>query len=895
MTLIHQCPDISELEALLNGQLSDESEIQLRDHIESCGNCQQRIDELDAGDASLPGLGEHLGGPSDTLDSALQVAIEEINSISRDGGLDPVVNRSATSLNFLSCSDAPDSIGRLGRYEISDIIGRGGMGLVLKGYDPQLKRVVAIKVLSPELASNPNARKRFRREGQAAAAVSHDHVVTIHGVDEANGLPHLVMEYVSGQSLQDRIDQDGPLELKEILRIGMQAASGLAAAHAQGLVHRDIKPANILLENGVERVKITDFGLARAVDDVHITRQGVVAGTPEYMSPEQAQSEPVDHRSDLFSLGCVLYVMCTGRPPFRAESTVAMIRRVCDHEPRAIREVNADIPDPLANLVSKLLAKDSDDRLQSASEVSELLGKYLAHVQQPETNPCPEDTALLCDPSEHALELANSHRMRIVFAAILLVTMVGLSVSEGTGVTTVAMTVIRLVRGEGTLVIEVTDPEVSVALNGDDLIISGAGLKELRLPVGQYELEAKRNGRKLKQELVTIARDDRSVIRISTEATSRSLSVRNVDAPLGIPSYDGQSFTFVDWETGDLAIHDLGTGQVRRLTQNGRWTGQFAGDSKVSRAGNQVAYVWVDETASSKPVSLRVVSLNDDAATPRHVFSDDALTELSLLDWSPNEKVVLVELQRGIQDHQIGLIEIESGDFKALKRLGRRNAGACFFSPDGRYVVYDLAAEDEGVNRDIFVMDLETSQESAIVQQAGTDYVLGWTPSGRHVLFNSDRTGNWDSWVIRVSDGQADGSAKPLKLQIGPIQPLGFTQSGTFFYAAQTPNSNIYSAAISPDTGQLSAPPEKLVTSFIGRNQAPAWSPDGKRFSYVSRRGPFAARWRAPWTLVIHSEGTETHNEFSLDFITPWNWLWPRWHPCEAVIACFLFCGVGVI
>src|SRR5437588_6254974 len=145
-----------------------------------------------------------------------------------------------------------------------------------------------------------------------------------HAVEEAGPVPYLVMEYVRGSSLQDRLDQSGPLELKEILRIGMQIASGLAAAHAQGLVHRDIKPANILLENGVERVKLTDFGLARAVDDASLTQSGVVAGTPMYMSPEQADGLPVDCRSDLFSLGSVLYAMCTGRPPFRAPSAVAV-------------------------------------------------------------------------------------------------------------------------------------------------------------------------------------------------------------------------------------------------------------------------------------------------------------------------------------------------------------------------------------------------------------------------------------------------------------------------------------------------------------------------------------------------------------------------------------------
>src|SRR5262249_52001675 len=146
-------------------------------------------------------------------------------------------------------------------------------------------------------------------------------------------------------SLQERIDREGPLELAEILRIGMQVASGLAAAHAQGVIHRDVKPANILLENGVERVKLTDFGLARALDAASMTQSGVVTGTPQYMAPEQARGEPVDHRADLFSLGSVLYAMCTGRSPFRAETTMAVLRRVAEDQPRSIREVNPAVPD----------------------------------------------------------------------------------------------------------------------------------------------------------------------------------------------------------------------------------------------------------------------------------------------------------------------------------------------------------------------------------------------------------------------------------------------------------------------------------------------------------------------------------------------------------------------
>ena len=195
------------------------------------------------------------------------------------------------------------------------MVGRGGMGTVFRAFDERLHRVVAIKVMAAGLAATATARQRFTREARAAAAVCHEHVVTIHAVEEEHRPPFLVMQYVEGASVQEKLNRWGALPTTEILRIGMQAASGLAAAHAHGLVHRDIKPANILLEGNVERVKITDFGLARAADDASLSQSGVIAGTPLYMSPEQAEGARIDHRSDLFSLGSVLYAACTGRAP----------------------------------------------------------------------------------------------------------------------------------------------------------------------------------------------------------------------------------------------------------------------------------------------------------------------------------------------------------------------------------------------------------------------------------------------------------------------------------------------------------------------------------------------------------------------------------------------------
>jgi serine/threonine-protein kinase len=189
------------------------------------------------------------------------------------------------------------------------------------------------------------------------------------------------MEYIAGVTLEDRIKKGGPPELREVLRVGMQVARGLAAAHRQGLIHRDVKPANILLENGVQRVKITDFGLACAA--AALAEHEVIAGTPAYMAPCQARGEPLTECSDLFSLGAVLYALCTGRPPFGGDTTAAVLKSVCEDTPRPIRATRPDLPEDLCDLIGKLLAKDPGDRFGSAREVADLLTDQLAWAQKP--------------------------------------------------------------------------------------------------------------------------------------------------------------------------------------------------------------------------------------------------------------------------------------------------------------------------------------------------------------------------------------------------------------------------------------------------------------------------------------------------------------------------------
>ena len=313
--------------------------------------------------------------------ASLAIAQTVLNSL--DSSLTVARNPGRTEvselLGFLSPTEWPEALGRIGHYEVLEIVGTGAFGIVLRAMDVALNRVVAVKVLAPQLAASASSRQRFVREARSAAAVRHENVVQVYAVEE-QPLPYLVMEFVSGETLQRRLDRTGRLPVSEVVEIGRQIANGLAAAHAIGLIHRDVKPANVFLEEAsgspsTPSIKLLDFGLARAVDDVGMTQSGMIIGTPLYMSPEQARSEPLDHRADLFSLGSVLYAMTTRHSPFRADNTLVTLKRVAEEAPQPIEELAPETPRWLCDLITKLLAKNPSERIQSAREASALLAR----------------------------------------------------------------------------------------------------------------------------------------------------------------------------------------------------------------------------------------------------------------------------------------------------------------------------------------------------------------------------------------------------------------------------------------------------------------------------------------------------------------------------------------
>lgn len=365
--------NVSDSARFLSGRMSDLEITSFEEHLETCEVCRLRL-ESDAGDPAV-------------WDTARELLVNTPpKSTATGSAADAEWQTDCTTgqvLSFVSPTDDPAMIGRIGPYEISALLGRGSAGIVLKGFDRALNRNVAIKVLDPALAGVGAARQRFAREARAMAAISHEHLVPVFEVNEHAGLPYFVMEYVPGGSLDRRLRSTGPMEVLAVVRIGHQIAMALAAAHRNGLVHRDIKPGNILLDSGTERVRVADFGLVRISNDVSCSRSGIVAGTPQYMAPEQVRAEVCDGQSDLFSLGAVMYALCTGHPPFRADTVYGVMQRIVNDEPRSIREQNASVPTWLEGFILRLLMKQRIARFDSADAVADILNQELAHLQNP--------------------------------------------------------------------------------------------------------------------------------------------------------------------------------------------------------------------------------------------------------------------------------------------------------------------------------------------------------------------------------------------------------------------------------------------------------------------------------------------------------------------------------
>lgn len=416
MQIAPTCPREGELQDLMLGALLDDRANALGMHLLQCDICADKVAKVPGSDAFLQsfrksllqGPNSYLSAPVAKLIARMQGIDPKMSSADRDSLLltweFDRKDREAEAPHVAMSPPPPAAeLCRVAGYRVLRVLGQGGMGTVYEAEELALRRRVAIKVLRAEFAANETAKARFLREARAAAALDHDHIISIYQVGLAEDSLFLTMPVLRGASLEDYLEKVLRPPLSVILRVGREVALGLAAAHAAGLIHRDIKPANLWLENlgqdpqvehSFRRVRILDFGLAHEVmAEKPLTAPGAIMGTPAYMAPEQAEGGKVDGRTDLFSLGCILYRMTTGRPPFAGETVIQVLKGLMLNDPPPPHQICPGVPLPLSELILSLLAKEFTKRPASASDVANLLANLARESSSTPDSPCPPKTS----------------------------------------------------------------------------------------------------------------------------------------------------------------------------------------------------------------------------------------------------------------------------------------------------------------------------------------------------------------------------------------------------------------------------------------------------------------------------------------------------------------------
>jgi Tol biopolymer transport system component len=361
----------------------------------------------------------------------------------------------------------------------------------------------------------------------------------------------------------------------------------------------------------------------------------------------------------------------------------------------------------------------------------------------------------------------------------------------------------------------------------------------------------------------------------------------------GAPSPDGRFISFVDWETGDLAIHDLETGTNRYLTNKGPWekSVEFALFSRWSPDGKQIAYDWYAE--ADKGMDLRVIESEGGKARVLGHYEKDEW--MQTYDWSPDGKQILIFLEKKDGTRQIVLVSAADGTTKVLKTFERRGRSpqAMRFSRDGQYIAYDQPQEENAPEHDIFLISVDGSNEVPLVKHPAHDLLLGWPPDGKGILFASDRTGSLDMWLLPVSGGRPQGAPELVKRGVEEIVPLGFTQGGSFYYAQGQWMLDVYVAKMDRESGKILAPPEKAIRRFEGSNSWPEYSPDGKYLAYVSTRSRSFQSAQHPNILSLRSLETGKEREFSTKFRRLAD---PCWSPDDQFVylAAWDYQGMGI-
>ncbi len=734
---------------------------------------------------------------------------------------------------------------RLGPYEILALLGAGGMGEVYRAQDTRLGREVAIKVLSDSLARDPEALGRFEREARVLASIEHPHIAVIHGLEEISGTRFLVLELVEGETLAEKL-ATGPFPVAEALRIGVEISSALEAAHEKGVVHRDLKPANVKLARS-GRVKVLDFGLAKSViadepglsavetlSASGITRDGTILGTPAYMSPEQVRGKTLDRRSDLWSLGCVLYEMLAGRPAFAGETVSDTLVAVLSKEPDWTA-LPKSLPDAIHQLLRRCLEKDSTRRLRDAGDAQLELERQLSVPPTPaggfptETSRKPGRLAtlwksVLARPRGKAPATAapTSPKLSQVTFADALEGFPSFSADGGRlafsrDVGSVRKLVVKdLKTGAERLVTSGTadDLQPSWRLNGSELLFTRAQLA----------------GRRLEPADVFGRYEGCDIWSIDIESGREQRLIENAANPSVSP--DGTRIAF-----------DASWAGPRRLwlaDERGRNPRQASSDA--SEAVGHLRPRWspdgrclVFQNMERTRFDVRVLDL----ATQALIWvTNDHLQDICPT-WGPSDRFIYFSSYRSGGMNLWRIPVGEDGSPSGLLQQLTTGAGQdveAAISPDGRRLAFSILKQ----NAVLWRLPVSPGSGRAVGEPekliaATRENSRGaWSPDGRSIAFNSDRSGDMNIWISQSEDGSARA------LTSGPggdFQPR-FSPDGEriVFFSSREGSADIWTAEVR--TGRL-----RRLTSGPAIDVNPVFSPDGRHIAYASDQGGRLEVW----------------------------------------------------
>ena len=758
----------------------------------------------------------------------------------------------------------------LGHYRILEPIGGGGMGIVYKAEDLRLARVVALKFLPPELTRDPEAKARFLQEARAASALDHPNICTVHEVGETDeGRLYLSMPCYDGETLRRRIER-GPLSIDEATDIAQQIAKGLLKSHRRGIVHRDIKPANLVItSDGV--VKILDFGLAKLAGAAAITRTGSSVGTPAYMSPEQARGEDVDHRTDLWSLGVVLYEMVTGKRPFRGEHEQAVLYSILNEKPKPLTEARADAPAELEKIVGGLLAKDPADRYPS---VDGALAGLKALRNEPMTATVRTDSFVV--PKAPGV---RPWVWAAVAAAAVVAGIGGFLLSRPgarAGADPLLASYSRLTDQEG------SETFPSLSPDGGELVYVKASSP------GNLDLWHQRVGGSNPRNLTADSGFDDSQPAFSPDGQQIAFRSEREGGGLFVMGATGESVRRLTdagynpaWSPDGWKIAFATEGvedPLERRTESQLWTVNLAtGEKRLlvkgdavqpswSPRGQRIAYwglpadsseriLWTVPAQGGEPVrvtdgayldwnpvwspdgrhlyfvsdrsgSMNVWRVPVDEDSGKVLGGPEPVTSssqsLGLLSLSKDGKLVYAtnesrsNLVRLSFDPERGAV---SGEPQPVTQ-GARTVRSAVASPDGRWVAFDTASPQE----DLFIVRPDGTGQSQLTNDAARDRIPRWSADGSRILFYSDRGGEYGAWTIR-----ADGSdLKAIPHGPGPLYSPLWSPDGRWL-AGSLGNG---SAALV----DLTLPVERRLKLLPppGRGQVfspTSWSADGGRLA----------------------------------------------------------------